>query len=402
MRTFNLISILTLLLTLYLNAAAEDWPRWRGPDANGISKETGWNAAALNGNIQKLWETNVGVGHSSFAIRGKYLYTMGNVDSKDIIYCFDAESGKENWRYSYDCSAGSYAGPRATPTLDGNYVYTLSREGHVHCLEAATGKLVWSKNMQDEFDAEPPTWGFASSPYIMDNMVIINVLKHGAALDKKSGKKIWVSGTNVSGYASPSLITVDGKTYGLFFGENKLYGVDLKSGKELWSYPWKTKYDVNASDPLVIGNQIFITSGYRSGCALLKVNGNKPELVWQNKNMSNQFGGAVYIDGHIYGSDGQVGKSRSKLNCLNLKTGELVWSEKIGFNSLIFSDNKLIVINEKGKLFITEATPSGFKEISTTQILPRSVRCWTAPILANGKIYCRNTDGDVVCINVKN
>jgi outer membrane protein assembly factor BamB len=402
MRLSHLFFIFIILFICTTISTAEDWPRWRGPNANGISKETGWNPAALNGNVQKLWETNVGVGHSSFAIRGKYLYTMGNVDSKDIIYCFDAESGKEYWRYSYKCSAGSYGGPRATPTLDGDYVYTLSREGHVHCLEATTGKLVWSKKMQDEFDAEPPTWGFASSPYIVDDMVIINVLKHGAALNKRTGTEIWVSNTNVSGYASPSMITVDGKTYGLFFGENKLYGVDLKSGKELWSYPWKTKYDVNASDPLVIGNQIFITSGYRTGGALLRISGDKPQLVWQNKNMSNHFGGVIYHDGHLYGADGMVGKSRTKLSCINLNTGNVVWSEKLGFNSSILADKKLIVINEKGKLLIADVTPSGFKEISTTQILPRSVRCWTAPILANGKIYCRNTDGDVVCINVKN
>jgi outer membrane protein assembly factor BamB len=380
---------------------AEDWPRWRGPNANGISTETGWNPAALIGDVQRLWETNIGMGHSSFAIRGKFLYTMGNVDSQDIIYCLDAETGTEYWRFSYDCSAGNYAGPRATPTLDGEYVYTLSREGHVHCLEASSGKLVWKRNMEDEFDAKSPTWGFASSPYIVDNMVVINVLKHGAALNKKTGEPIWLSDATVSGYASPSLMTTNGITQGLFFGETKLYGVDIKSGKELWSYPWKTSYDVNASDPLVIDNQIFITSGYKSGCALLKPGGSAPEVVWKNKSISNQFGGAVYFEGHIYGSDGQVGKSRSKLNCVNVKTGEVVWSEKIGFNSVMMADKKLIVINEKGKLFIAEATPSGFKEISSTQILPKSVRCWTAPILANGKIYCRNTNGDIVCIDVQ-
>ncbi len=401
MRIPQIIFIFNLLFIYTFISTAADWPRWRGPSANGISVETGWDPTAINSSPEKLWETNVGVGHSSFAIRGKYVYTMGNVDSKDIVYCFDAESGKEYWRYSYDCSPGSYSGPRATPTLDGDYVYTLSREGHVHCLEATTGKLVWKKNMEDEFDAESPTWGFAASPYIVDDMVILNVLKHGAALNKKTGEPIWISASNVSGYASPTLMTNDGKTTVLFFGENKLYGVDLKSGKELWSYPWQTKYDVNASDPLVIGNQIFITSGYRTGCALLEINNNKPKLVWQNKNMSNHFGGVVYHDGHLYGADGMVGKSRTKLSCINLKTGNVVWSEKLGFNSSIVADQKLIVINEKGKLLVTEATPSGFKEIASAQILPKSVRCWTAPILANGKIYCRNTDGDIVCINVR-
>jgi outer membrane protein assembly factor BamB len=277
----------------------------------------------------------------------------------------------------------------------------MSREGHIHCLEATTGKLVWKKHVGEVYGAESPTWGFATSPYIVDDMLLLNACKHGIALNKKTGETIWASQAAVSGYATPSIITLQGKTYGLFFGENKFYVVELKSGKELWSYPWQTDYDVNASDPLVVDNQIFITSGYKSGCALLRFNGNKPEVVWKSKNMNNHFGGAVYYDGHLYGSDGLVGKSRSKLNCIDLKTGDLRWSEKLGFNSLILADKKLIVINERGKLIIAEASPKGFKEISSTQILPKSVRCWTAPILANGKIYCRNTNGDTVCINVK-
>jgi outer membrane protein assembly factor BamB len=400
MRDLVIYNILIICFIFVFTLNAQDWPRWRGPSANGISVETGWNPDALNEGPEKLWEMNVGLGHSSFAIRGKYLYTMGNIDSKDIIYCLDAVSGKEYWRYSYACSPGSYSGPRATPTLDGNYLYTLSREGHLHCFNASTGKLIWKKNIEDDFGAESPTWGFAPSPVIVNEILLLNACEHGIALNKKTGEKIWASKSAISGYASPSFITLQGKMYGLFFGEDKLYGVDLDSGKELWSFPWQTKYDVNATDPLVIENQIFITSGYKNGCALLRLNGNTPELLWKNKNMSNHFGGGVFSNGYIYGSDGFVGKRRSKLNCIDVKSGALVWSETIGFNSLILADKKLIVLNEKGRLIIADATEKGYNEISTAQVLPKDVKCWTAPILANGKIYCRNTNGDVVCINV--
>jgi len=228
----------------------------------------------------------------------------------------------------------------------------------------------------------------------------LNVNKHGVALNKKTGRKIWTSEAQISGYASPSIIILEGKTYGLFFGENKLYGVDIRSGREVWSYPWQTRFDVNASDPLIIDNQIFITSGYNSGCALLSFNGNMPELVWKNKNMSNHFGGVVYYNGYLYGSSGHAGKRSSTLNCLNLETGELVWSEN-GFNSVTLADNKLIILYETGKLLVADASPTGLKEISSAQVLPKNVRCWTAPILANGKIYCRNSKGDVVCVNVE-
>lgn len=400
MQVLKYIFTLTLIFIYTHTSNADDWTRWRGPNANGISVEKGWDPASLS-SPDKLWEINVGAGHSSITVRDKYLYTMGNIDSKDIVYCLDAISGKEYWRFAYDSPAGNYGGPRGTPTIDGEYVYTISREGHVHCLEASTGKLIWEKNLAEEYGAESPRWGFATSPYILNDMLLLNVNKHGVALNKKTGKKIWTSEAQISGYATPSIIVLEGKTYGLFFGENELYGVDLSSGKEVWSYPWKTEYEVNATDPMIIDNQLFITSGYKSGCALLSFKGNKPELVWKNKNMSNHFGGAVYHDGHLYGSSGLVGKSRSKLNCLNLKTGDLVWSEKLGFNSVTLADKKLLVLTEKGKLLVAEASPTGLKEISSAQVLPKSVRCWTAPVLSNGKIYCRNTEGDIVCLNVK-
>jgi outer membrane protein assembly factor BamB len=391
--------LLLNLLILTALSTAEDWPRWRGPSANGVSAEKNWNPKALD-NPNKLWEMNLGVGHSSVAIKGKYLYTMGNIDSEDIVYCLDALTGEEYWRFSYECSPGSYAGPRGTPTIDGDYVYTMSRDGQVHCLEAMSGKLVWKKNVEDEFDAESPRWGFATSPYILDDMLLLNACEHGIALNKKTGEKIWASDSEESGYATPTVISLNGKTYGLFFGAKNLYGVDLNSGNAIWSHPWRTDYDVNASDPLVIGDKVFITSGYESGGALLDLKNNSPEVVWRNGNMSNHFGGAVYYDGHLYGSSGFVGKSRTKLHCVNVESGELVWSEKLGFNSLILADKKLVILTEKGKLIISDASPEGLKEISSAQVLPRSIRCWTAPILSYGRIYCRNTDGDIVCIDV--
>jgi outer membrane protein assembly factor BamB len=400
MRVLTNFYLLITFLFLTSTSDAEDWPRWRGPTANGISVESGWNPAAITTSPEKLWELNVGVGHSSFSIRGKYLYTMGNIDSKDIIYCLDAVSGKENWRFTYDCDAGNYAGPRATPTLDGEFLYTLSREGHLFCFNALTGKVIWKKQIVDEFGAVSPTWGFASSPYIVDDMLVLNACKNGLVLNKKTGDKIWASDPGISGYASPSIISLQGKRYGIFFGEKNVYGVELDTGKEQWSYSWETENDVNATDPLVIDNQIFITSGYKTGCALLDISGKTAKEVWKNKNMSNQFGGGVYLEGFIYGSDGQVGKRRSKIICIDITTGENVWSEAIGFNSLTLADKKLIILNEKGKLIIATATNTGYKELATAQVLPKDIRCWAAPILANGKIYCRNTNGDLVCINV--
>jgi outer membrane protein assembly factor BamB len=162
----------------------------------------------------------------------------------------------------------------------------------------------------------------------------------------------------------------------------------------LWRFPWKTQYDVNAADPIVIGgDRFFITSGYGHGCALIQVSGGEPTLVWENKNMSSQMSGGVLWQGHVYGIDDK------QLRCLSLDTGEVKWTEKsVGKGSLMLADGKLIVLGEKGELYCAETSPAGFKVISRAQVL--GGKCWTTPVLSNGRIYCRNAKGDFVCLDV--
>ena len=196
MKTKTLVCVLVIFvfgISMQLGIAEDfDWPRWRGPNADGISLETDWNPEALSNGLNIVWKTNVGVGMSNMAIKGKYLYTMGNDYKNDTVYCLNVVNGKEIWKYSYP-SRGSGYGTHTTPTIDGKRVYTLSTEGHIHCFTAKNGKVKWTKNIIEEYGVISPQFGFAGSPVIEGDLVIITVNKSGLALDKKTGKMVWIS-----------------------------------------------------------------------------------------------------------------------------------------------------------------------------------------------------------------
>lgn len=391
-----------LLGAITWDAAAEDWPRWRGPNLNGISAEKGWQTAWPAGGPKQLWRASVGTGFASLAVSNGRVYTMGNDAGQDTVHCLDASTGKPIWTHSYPCPVESNnyeGGPNATPTVDGDRVYTLSKRAQLFCLDAASGKVVWSKNLMEQLGVTKPQWGFAGSPLVQGNLVILNVGTAGTAVDKATGKVVWSNGKGAAGYATPVPFTQGNRTGVAIFGAKALLAVDPATGRGLWSYPWETSYDVNSADPIVSGDLFFISSGYNRGCALVRAQGASAANVWENKNMKHHFNPGVLIGGFIYGIDGQSGNGAT-LNCLDLKTGEIKWSQRgIGSGSLIAADGKLIVLGNQGELIVAEASPTAFKAIARAQVL--GGKCWTAPVLANGRIYCRNARGDLVCLDVK-
>lgn len=383
-------------------AEAADWPNWRGPNHNGISDETGWTAAWPKDGPKLLWKASLGTGFSSIAVSSGRLYSMGNINDNDIIYCLDANTGKELWRHSYPSpiDAKLYeGGPNATPTVDGNRVYTLSKRGKVFCLDAETGNVVWNRDLQEDFGIKPPNWGLAGSPFILDNIVVLNAGTWGIALDKATGSLIWQNGKDPAGYATVVPYTMGDRKCLAMFGAEAAAGLIAKTGQKLWELPWKTSYDLNAADPIISGNTVFISSGYNKGCALLKIRNDNVTQLWHNKNMRNQCSSSVLWNGYIYGFDGQVGGS-GVLTCINYETAEVKWTKTgMGTGSLMLADGKLIILAERGKLVIAEASPDGFKQLSDAQILQG--KCWTVPVLANDRIYARNAVGDLVCVDVR-
>jgi len=383
------------------NAAGGDWPNWRGPNYDGISRETGWSVWPTTG-AEILWRASVGTGFSSVTISQNRLYTMGNTSDTDTIYCLDAGTGQPLWEHSYPSAlqANLYeGGPNATPTVAGPYVYTLGKHGDVFCLDKANGKVIWQRNVKKETGAKANEWGFAGSPLVYEDMVIVNVGKAGTALNKTDGAILWTTGKEPAGYTSAVPYSLNNQNCIAVVGGEAAYGLEAKTGKILWEFPWKTSYKINAADLIVYQDLVFISSGYNKGCALFRIADNKPAAVWENKEMRNQFSSSVLWQDHIYGFDGNTGKN-VPLRCLEFATGKETWTQEVeGMGSLTASDGKLIYMTQAGELVIAGANPQRYEEIGRAAVL--SGKCWTVPVLAGGRIYARNAAGDVVCVNVK-
>ena len=382
-------------------ATAGDWAEWRGPNRDGISKEKGWVVAWPESGPKKLWEAPVGVGYSSMSVSQGRVFTMGNVEDKDSIHCFDAETGKVLWKHEYPCTAkdpNGFPGPRCTPAVDGGLVYSLSRHGDLFCLECKTGKIKWSKNLVKDLGGREPMhgdngsqqgWGYSGSPLIEKGWMLIEAGGKGAsvvALDKLTGAVIWKAGDDGAGYSSLITCEHQGERAFVQFSDNNIIGRRMKDGSELWRQVWKTSYGVNAATPVLADGEVFVSSGYGTGCAKYKIGASALTEVWRNKNMRNHVNSCVLVNGFLYGFD------ENELKCLDWKTGEVKWVEKsYGKGALMVADGKLILYSQNGKLGIAEASSTGFKQLASFQAL-KGDNTWANPVLANGRIYVRSLD----------
>jgi len=376
-------------------AIGADWPAWRGPQRNGISTEkfnVNWPATGP----KQLWKTNVGVGCSTVSIANGRLYTMGNRDGTDIVWCLDAATGKELWKHEYPEPLGSglhEGGVNSTPTVDGGMVFTLSKSGKLFCLRADTGKVVWSKNLATDFGVKPPEydgkrgWGHAGSPLVNGAMLILE----GVALNKTTGALLWKC-DEVTAYGSPIVFNNNRVA---FFNFSGLSIRDLATGKLIAHHPWDTRYGVNAATPIIDRDKIFISSGYNHGATLLKFDGKTLTPLWENKKMRNQLSTSILWQGHLYGINEDI------FTCMEFLTGEVKWTGGTGIKkgALMMADGKLIILGDRGELVIVEATPKEYKELARAKVLDG--HCWSMPVLANGRIYCKTIPGDLVCLDVK-
>lgn len=383
-----------------LSGGAADWPRWRGPQFNGISPESDWRTQWPAGGPPVLWKAQVGIGYASLSVSQGRLYTMGNTEETDSIYCLDAATGRELWRHSYACSSkdpNGYPGPRCTPTVDGERVYAVSRQGHFFCLESATGKVIWSKDFPRDYGAKVPTWGFAGSPLIEGEAVIVEVGGAGTsvmAFDKRTGRELWRAGEDAIGYSSIVPFDHRGERSLAIFNAAGLVGRRAADGRELWRYPWKTSWDVNAATPLVADGKVFISSGYNKGCALLDLSGAEPRVVWEHRRMRNHVATCVLWQGHLYGFD------ENQLKCLDWTTGEEKWADRrYGKGSLVLAGSHLIVYSDRGRVAVVKPSPDELIEIASHQVL-EGKDTWAVPVLANGRLYCRSMQ-DLVCLDLR-
>ena len=387
---------------LCAGAGEFDWPCFHGPERNNISKEKNRLGAWPADGPKRVWKAGVGGGFSSVSVAGGRLYTMGVVNGQETVWCLDALTGKELWKHSYPyVFKPQYyeGGSSVTPTVDGDRAYSLGQSGELKCFEAASGKIVWQSNLAKDLAVDVPMWGFASSPYIEGDLLILNAGLHGLALNKATGLTVWATGKGAAGYSSAVPFVSEGRRAVAFLAAKEVVALEAETGKLLWQHPWKTEYDVNAADPVIESGKVFISSSYGSGCALVQFNPLPPREVWRNKNMQSHFNSVVLLDGFLYGVDGEAGKPAS-LKCLDWQTGDVKWSQKgLGLGALTAADGKLIIVSEKGELVIAEATPAAFKPLARAQVL--GGKCWTTPVLSDGRVYARNSTGDLVCVDVR-
>jgi outer membrane protein assembly factor BamB len=403
-----------LLLCSAVFAQSPSWPRWRGPNGDGISPETGWNPKALEGGAKAAWKADVGFGYSDVVIQDGRLYTMGLVNAKWTFLSLDAGTGKTIWQQSFD----SVMEPMSTPCVDGDRVYGLGKDGTLVCLRASDGSVVWRKSLKADFGNSMPYYGWASSPVVEGKLLLLSAGYAGLALDKSTGELVWsskrIQGEYESGYGcytTPVACDINGKRCGLFYGWTSFSAVDLATGQRLWTCPHYDQHPV--SDPIVSGTQILLS---RPRTQLLELSPDVPKTVWTNVEFVCGPYTPVMVNGFVYGSHKGIqsfpdlawdlyGAATVPIRCIEAATGKLMWesAQKMQFCQACAAAGKLILLELDGTLHIVEAIPAAYREISSADVLggaKRPRRFAVPPVLCGGRIYCRNYAGDLVCIDV--
>jgi outer membrane protein assembly factor BamB len=388
------------------------WPQWRGARRDGITTAPDLLTEWPSDGPPRLWREEGGDGYSSFAVTGDAAYSVIAATGREAVVSWDVRDGKERWRHSYKPAASfDYGGPRGTPTVVGDRLYTVSSAGVLMCLATADGKVIWERDLIQELGGEAPRWGFATSPLVEDGRVFVvpggrkgNCL---AALSADDGKVLWQAEEDSAGYSSPIAVTVAGVRQVVFFTGRGLFGVTPEEGKLLWKHPWLTEFQVNAATPLVIRGHlgekdltwVFISSGYGKGAALVKIvpDGRKFEAkaVYESNELCCHFASPVRRGDYLYGLD-----ETRDLTCFALRTGKAVWRER-GFKkgTLIRIDDRLLALGEDGKLALIEASPEEYREVARARPFVRS-KCWTMPVLADGRLFLRD-QRHVLCLDVR-
>lgn len=397
MQTMRVVLFLLFVTSVAVAQSANNanWPQWRGPNRDGVSKETGllkqWPAEGP----PLAWKASgAGRGYSSFSIANGKLYTMGLRGDREFVVAFDVATGKEAWATEHPSSAfrnDRGDGPRGTPTVDGDRVYALGGNGDLTALDARSGKVVWTKNILKEFGGRNITWGISESPLIVGDKLLVNPGGPGAsivALKKSDGSLIWKSQSDRAGYSSAIPVQVNGGTQVVFFTDQRAVGLDLKDGRLLWDYARPANDTANAATPVSRGNRVFISSDYGTGGGVVEI---KPDgtaqEVWFTREVRNHHSSSVLVGDHLYGFSGAI------LMAVKFDNGEIAWRDRsVGKGSLVYADGRLYLFSERGVVGLAEATPTGYVEKGRFTLQQGELPTWTHPVVAGGRLYLRDQD----------
>lgn len=401
----NTTWIFAVCLVVCTDVLADDtsWPNWRGSKFDHISTEKGWQTDWPQPGAPTTWRTNVGTGYSSVSTTRQHVFTMGHSDEKEVVSCLAVEDGRIIWKHEYDGNLVDNlhrGGPGSTPTIDGPLLYSIGREGQLHCLRRNDGHVVWSCDLQQVLGVELPEWGFTCSPLVRGSRLM---LEAGcvAALDKTTGRLIWKTPLVPAGYGSPTPLNVMGTNCLAVLNNEGLLVVSEDDGDEIDFFSWETNFATNSTSPVLVGDKLFISTGYSRGCALLEWQNDGLHAVYETKEMCNHMNNSVLWNDHLFGFDGNAHFGRAvQLVCMEAATGKVKWTELgLGCGALMIANGKLVILSEEGELVIADTSPQEYHEISRMQAVPP--RCWTVPLLSDGRVYCRNDVGDLSCIDLR-
>ena len=378
-----------------------DYPQFLGPHRNatleGIELESDW----IQHPPKLLWRVPVGDAYSAFAVVGSSAVTQEQKGEDETVACYDLLTGKEKWRHSARARYGTAIagiGPRATPTISGDRVFSFGATGILTCLDLETGREIWSRDTVKETDARVKEWGISGSPLVLDDKVIVSPGGKNEqslmAYHRETGNIIWGGGRMRAGHSSPSLVSIAEMDQILIFNRGQVAGHDPNSGKLLWEYPWNEMTQHVAQPIPLPDDRIFVSTGYGIGSELIQISKNSQdeftaERIWKSPRLKAKFANMVYKDGYIYGLDDGV------LVCLDLADGQRKWKRgRYGHGQLILVDDLLLIQTESGDVVLVDASPIEHNERARFPAL--SNHTWNAPTLAAPYLLVRN-DREAAC-----
>ena len=403
----------------------EDWPRFLGPRGDGKSGETGLDLEWPAEGPAVLWTVDVGRGYSMPSVAGDRLFLFDRIDDRARLRCLDPATGEERWRSEYPTDYKdlySFSdGPKMTPVVDGEHVYTFGAEGILRCQRVADGELVWEVDTEERFHVVQNFFGVGSTPLVDGDLLIVPVggspegspgVQSGevkgdgsglVAFDKRTGEVRWQVSDELASYSSPAIATLGGRRLGLHFARGGLLGFDPGTGEIAFHFPWRARKieSVNASNPVIVGDLVFLSESYGPGSALLRIGDREPEVVWKDprrpKSLKLHWMTPIHHAGYLYASSGS-GSGDAQLRCVEVASGEVQWSEGgLGRSTILYADGRLIVLTEYGELLLVEPTPEAFRRIAA--LTPEDERgpilrhpAWNPPILSHGLLYARGKD----------
>ena len=384
------------------------WPGFRGPDRSGIYRgepiRTNWTELPP----RLLWKQPIGEGHAQIALSGNRAITIEQRGANEAVTCYDARNGAERWVHSYQTRFAETMGgdgPRATPTIDGDKVFSLGASGRLTCLQADTGKVEWEVNILKDDGLANLSWGMSGSPLILRDLVIVSpggptsaIGKAVVAYSRDTGEVIWGIGSAQAGYSSPEVAEFDGVEQIIVLEAEGVAGYQSDGSAELWRYAWPTQQGINCSQPILVGsNRVLITAGYTMGSALLEVTRSaddswQAQPVWEKTTLRGKFSTPIAHEGFIYGLDEGI------LVCIDLETGRREWKQgRYGHGQLLLAGDALFIQAENGDLAVVAADPKQYRELGRISALEG--RTWNTPALAAGRAFVRNHQ-EMACFDI--